>query len=191
MYYNVCTEDTMFRRRRRAPRKRMDSGEAFALVVLGVFLGTVFTFGMNYWNQPVTREESEHVNATFSGFREQSGHQKRKLRVGNNAIITGSDSPAPIILEFVDHEHLIIDECCINDELLVQLQAIKTGTTLSCIVHPNSNTVLEVVADNMILIDFDDTVALLSSEQRGFYVFGLIMYIGALYGLLNLLPKRR
>lgn len=181
----------MFRRRRRVRRKRMDSGEAVALVVLGCLLGTIFTFGMNYWNQPVTREESVYVDATFSSFREQSGHQKNKLRVGNNAIITGSGSTAPIILEFIDHEHLIIDECCVSDTLLLQLQTVKSGTTLSCIVHPNSNTVLEIVANNILLMDFDNTVALLSSEQHGFFVFGIIMYMGALFGLLNLLPKRK
>lgn len=180
----------MFRRRRRVRRKRMDPGEAVALIILGLFLGTIFTFGMHYWNQPVTREDAVYVDATFSGFKEQPGHQIR-WRIGNRTIKTRRGSNAPIILEFSDHEDLTIDGCCVNDALFAQLQAIQSGATISCIVHPNSDTVLEVVADNMLLISFDDAVVLLSSEQRGFFVLGIIMYIGALYGLLNLLLKRR
>ena len=78
----------MFRRRKRSYRKTMDSGEAIALVVLGLLLGTVFTFGEYYWNQPVTREEAVLVEAVFSGYKEPEEH-KTKLRIGGRDTAEG------------------------------------------------------------------------------------------------------
>ncbi len=181
----------MFRRRGPKRRKRMDSGEAIALVVLGLFLGTIFTVGMRYWNQPIAREDAISVDAAFAGFREAPGHEKSKLKIGSSAIVTGSGSAVPIILEFSDHAHLQIDGSCVNDALLMQLQALQPGDALTCLVHPNSNTVMEIVSDGALLMRFDDAVKRLSSEQRGFFILGLVMYAGALYGALNLLPRKR
>lgn len=181
----------MFRRRGPKRWKRMDSGEAVALVVLGLFLGTVFIFGMRYWNQPIARDEGIYVEAAFSGYREKAGHDRARLRLGSSTVITGSGSAIPIILEFSNHENLEIDGSCVNDALRAQLQTIVPGTILSCIVHPNSNTVMEIVSEGRLLMDFDDTASRLSSEQQGFFVFGIVMYVAALYGLLNLPTRRR
>ncbi len=184
-------ENTLFRRRKQPRRRKMDSGEAWALLVLGILLGTVFVFGMSYWNQPITREEAIQVEAAFSGFREQAGHQQGRLTLGDSTIRTGSSSVAPVILEFRDHAQLTIDGSCVTDALLAQLQALKAGDTLTCIVHPHSDTVLEIAAGDELLMPFDSSVSQLHSEQKGFFWLGIIMYTGALYGLLNLIPWRR
>ncbi len=181
----------MFRSRRGRPRKPMDSGEAFALLMLGVLLGTVFTFGMRYWNRPIQRAEALMVEAVFSDYREEAGHGKSRLKLGKSAVVTGGGAAVPIVLEFADHEPLTIDGSCVTGALLTALQSLESGEKLSCLVHPNGGAVMEIAAQDGVLLAFDDAAARLTGEQRGFMILGLILYAAALYGLLNLLPRRK
>ena len=45
--------------------KKMTRREAILLVVIGLIMGTVFTFGTKYWNAPITQNEAHQVNKTL------------------------------------------------------------------------------------------------------------------------------
>jgi len=153
----------------------MTKGEAWFLLIAGFIMGTVFTFGMQYWNAPVTREESIHTTAIYESYATQQEQGRVK----------------EIIVRFKDHEQLYIDGACINDMLLNSIDSLVPGTELSMIVHPNSNTIMELHADNQVLLDFQDTVEKLTAEATGFMGLGLFCYVLSVCGLISLLFRKR
>lgn len=52
-------------------KKSISKGEAWFLLIAGLIMGTVFSFGMQYWNAPIAREEAIHTTAVFSSYKEQ------------------------------------------------------------------------------------------------------------------------
>ena len=102
----------------------MAKGDAWFLLIAGLIMGTVFTFGMQYWNAPISQEEAICTTAVYTSYTEQleRGHVKE------------------MIVRFEDHEQLYIDGACINEELRDRIHNLEPGTELSLIVHPNSNT---------------------------------------------------
>ena len=51
-------------------RDPMPLGLAVFLLIAGLFLGSVFTFGMQYWNSEVTREEYTLIDTQFVSYKE-------------------------------------------------------------------------------------------------------------------------
>ena len=45
--------------------KKATKGEAVFLLVAGLIIGTVFTFGVRYWNAPITEDEAQLVTGRF------------------------------------------------------------------------------------------------------------------------------
>ena len=131
-------------------KKSMTRGEAWFLLITGLILGTVFTFGMQYWNAPITQEEAIHTTAIYESY----ATQRERGRVKE------------IILRFEDHEQLYIDGVCISDELLDSIDNLAPSTELSMIVHPNSNTIMELHADNQMLLEFQNTSEKLCLSPR-------------------------
>lgn len=128
----------------------MTRGEAWFLLITGLIMGTVFTFGMQYWNAPITQEEAIHTTAIYESY----ATQRERGRVKE------------IILRFEDHEQLYIDGVCISDELLDSIDNLAPSTELSMIVHPNSNTIMELHADNQMLLEFQNTSEKLCLSPR-------------------------
>ena len=153
----------------------MAKGEAWFLLIAGFIMGTVFTFGMQYWSAPVTKEESIHATAIYESY----ATQREQGRVKE------------IIIRFKDHEQLYIDGACINDRLLNSIDSLVPGTELSMIVHPNSNTILELHADNQVLLEFQNTSEKLTGEATGFMGLGLFCYVLSACGLISLLFRKR
>lgn len=145
-------------------------GEAIFLLIAGLILGTVFTFGMRYWNAPVTREEAVQKTATFFSYEKQ--YRKGRIR--------------GIEVRFADCEQLEIDRTCITEEMLDKLDNLKTGTVVAMLVHPNSDTILELNTEKMQVLNFEDSVKRLTSEVTGFTCLGIFCYIMAVLGLLGL-----
>lgn len=155
--------------------RTMTKVEAWFLLIAGFIMGTVFTFGMQYWNAPVTKVESIHATAIYESY----ATQREQGRVKE------------IIVRFKDHEQLYIDGACINDMLMNSIDSLVPGTELSMIVHPNSNTIMELHADNQVLLDFQDTVEKLTAEATGFMGLGLFCYVLSVCGLISLLFRKR
>ena len=49
---------------RRRKRLQLSTVDCVILIVLGLLIGTIFTFGMRYWNAPITQEQAIRVAAT-------------------------------------------------------------------------------------------------------------------------------
>ena len=156
-------------------KKTMTKVEAWFLLIAGVFMGTVFTFGMQYWNAPVTQEDTIHTTAVFSSYAadRREGHVKE------------------IIVRFEDHEQLCIDGSCINEQVWDGLDTIAPGMEVELMIHPNSNTILDFRMGNSVVLEFENTSEILASEATGFFGLGLFLYILAAYGLFNLVFQKR
>lgn len=156
-------------------KKAMTKMEAWFLLIAGLFLGTVFTFGMQYWNAPVARGDAIHATVVFSSYTESrsDGHVKE------------------IIVRVEDHEQLYIDGSCINEQVRNGLDTIAPGMKVDLLIHPNSNTILDFRMGNSVVLEFEDTSEKLTSEATGFWGLGLFLYILAAYGLFNLVFRKR
>ena len=153
----------------------MTKVEAWFLLIAGLIMGTVFTFGMQYWNAPVTKEESIHTTAIYESY----ATPRERGRVKE------------IIVRFKDHEQLYIDGACINDMLLDSIDSFVPGIELSMIVHPNSNTIMELHTDSRVLLEFQNTSEKLTGEATGFMGLGLFCYVLSACGLISLLFRKR
>ena len=155
--------------------KKMTTADAIFLLVAGLIMGTVFTFGMQYWNAPVTQEEAIHTTAIYESYATQRERGRAK----------------EIIVRFEDHDQLYIDGVSINDDLLNSIDNLAPGIELSMIIHPNSNTIMELHADNQRLLDFQNTAEKLNDEATGFMGLGLFCYVLSACGLINLVFRKK
>lgn len=156
-------------------KKIITKGEAWLLLIAGLIMGTVFTFGTQYWNAPITREEAICTTVVYESYKEQT---KRGLVKG-------------IILRFEDYEQLYIDGMCINEELRESIHSLTPGTELSLIVHPNSDIIMELQAGDSVLLVFENTSEKLSGEVTGFMVLGVLCYVMAVCGVISLLFRKK
>ena len=46
-------------------RKKMTLEQAILFLIVGLILGTVFTFGQQYWKAPIQRDEAISVQAEY------------------------------------------------------------------------------------------------------------------------------
>lgn len=148
-------------------------GTGIFLLIAGIMLGTVFTFGMQYWHSPVTQEEAVKITAAYDHCKAIYGHR----RPNRNKL-------QDIMLYFSDHEgYLSVDNALTSTEVLNALQAIPAGTVLDMLTHPHSRkTILSLRAAGEEIIAFEDASARLAREAKGFLIFGICIYLLALYG---------
>lgn len=156
-------------------KNTMSKFEAAILAVLGLLLGTVFTFGMRYWQSPVMKTEAIYDEAVFSSFEEVSRRSHVK----------------EILLRFEDREQVSVDGACLTDEVIAQIEALTPGSTVTLYIHPNSDTVLELICHGEVILPFDETVKKVATEANAFAVLGVFMYLCAAAGILRLLKKQR
>lgn len=109
------------------------------LIVAGILLATVFTVGMCYWTKPIEKADAIRVDATFTSY--QKHYRRHNL--------------SSLTLCFSDHESLSIDNACFTSDALNHIENITPGTVLELYVHPNSNTVLEMVCGGKVILDFN------------------------------------
>lgn len=156
---------------KRMKSKRRSIPEALFLLVAGLVLGIVFTFGVQHWNAPISRDEAIASTATIRSIEEQYGrrHHLKEIR-----------------MEFEDHASLSIDGSCVDSELVEMLHQLPGGTVVEMRIHPESDTILEMLSNGIILMDFDRTVETLGNETTGFMYLGIFCFAVALWGLINL-----
>ena len=153
----------------------MSKRTAVFLLLAGLLLGTVFTFGMRSRNAPVAREDAQHVTATFSSSKERLKHGRVQ----------------EIILCFDDHKELRIDGTCVSKALLEAIKLLEPGSVLEMAVHPNSNTILELQCAAAKDLDFEDAMKHLGRESAGFTVLGIFCYLSSIVGFARLILPRR
>lgn len=161
----------------RKTKAAMNRGEALFLVIVGLFLGTVFT-GMLWWQSGVTREEALPVQATLETVTPRWSKRGTKLQ--------------GISLDFADHGRLTVDSANATEDLLAELRKLPANSACTMLVHPNSDkTILSLEADGRTLLDFDRTAAQLAGEGYGFAGLGLALYGAAAWGARTLWRGRK
>ena len=146
-------------------------GQSVLLLVIGVFLGCVFTFGMQYWNQEVTRDNCTIVETQFIDYR----------------ITKNRSANREVVLNCSDSKRYFIDGELINSELKNNLSRLKTNDEITLLIHPSSDSVVEFSAGDVTLINFDEAIDKLGNEATAFLYLGVFMYLCALLGLVNVL----
>ena len=171
----------MGRRYKRRKKLQLTMIECILLLIIGLLLGTVFTFGMGYWNAVISQEDAIPVTAAY---------ERYDIRYGSGRSSAARRSINEVDLLFSDHEELSIDGSCINDELLAALNTLRSGTLLDMLVHPNGDAVLSIHTGDNPLLTFEDAMKHLSFERWGFFAIGLFCYIGAGIGAYYLITRK-
>ena len=167
---------------RKHKNKPMPLNLAIVMLFIGVLLGSVFTFGMQYWNAKMTREDCTVVKTQFLSYDEMR-RMKRPYRI------------IEIAIDCADGNRYFIDGVSINDELRNKLSFISENECITLLLHPNSNKIVEVSSSQGLLLSFDETVNDLDGEATDFLFLGLFMYfcalMGAYYIVFHLVRKRK
>ena len=163
-------------------RDPMPFGLAIFLLIAGLMFGSVFTFGMQYWNSEVTREECTLVETRFCSY-EEIRKPKRPMEIKEIAIICGNN------------ERYFIDGVSINTNLRNELSALSEHDKISLLIHPNSRTIVEFYTEEGNILSFNETIHKLAGEATGFLFLGFFMYfcsfIGLYYIVLHIIKKRK
>ena len=143
---------------------------AVFMLVIGILLGSIFTFGMQYWNKNIPREECRVVKTQFLSY-DEIWHAKPTVSI------------VEIAIDCTDGNRYFIDGVSINEELRDQLSSLSKNDDITLLIHPNSNTIVEFSNDQTVLLNFDDTISKLDGESTGFLFLGIFTYFCALVGL--------
>lgn len=158
---------------RKKCKKSISKGSAVFLVVAGILLGTVFTVGMYYWTRPIEKTEAIRVDATFASY--QKHYRRHNL--------------SSLTLCFSDYEPLSIDNACFTSDVLNHIENMVPGTILELYVHPNSDTILEMVCGGKVILDFNQAERRLTTKRVSFLILGIFMYTAAAFGVVKLIRK--
>ena len=131
--------------------------------VVCLFIGTVMTFGMHYWEKTIPREEAIPVEAVYQSCRATYSRSSIK----------------EILVRFSDFDQQAIDSACATEELYDTIKDLVPGTKVSLLLHPNSATILDMRVGDQVFLDFDLVVEALRKEVIGFTVLGILLYLGA------------
>lgn len=143
---------------------------SIGLLVFGILLGSVFVFGMQYWNSDVTRETCTFIETRFVDYTEI--RQRSRIK--------------EIAIDCTDGERYFIDGVSINTELRKSLSELTKQDSITLLIHPYSNTILELSHKKDTLLAFENTTNKLNEETKSFLVFGFIMYLCSAIGLCGL-----
>ena len=157
-------------------KKRMSKTAAIFLLIAGFLLGNVFVFGVSYWSAPIEQKDALQIEANFMSYEERFG--KRHHSKG-------------IDVFFSDYEQLSIDGSCVDNSIREDLESLPENTKVQLIVHPNSNTIMDMRIENRVILSFHEVQRKLSLEKDSFLSLGLLCYLGAGCGLISLLNRKR
>lgn len=143
---------------------------AIFMLVVGILLGSVFTFGMQYWNENVTRESCTVLKTQFLSY-DEIWHYKPTVSI------------VEIAIDCADGNRYFIDGVSINTELRNKLALLSKNESIALLIHPNSNTIVEISSNYGSLLTFDETINKLDGEASGFLFLGVFMYFCAFVGL--------
>ena len=153
--------------------RSMSMGEAIFFMVAGLLMGTVFTFGAQYWNKAVTREECTSVQTEFLSYEKIYSGKWHHL--------------SEIIIDCTNGERYDVDGVCLSDSFLETVYGMEDGESLSMLIHPNQNKIVELYYEGALLLDFDKTIADLGTEANQFAWLGGFLYLLALCGIYRLI----
>ena len=138
---------------------------ALVMALISIFMGTVFSCTM-ISNQPIDREEATELTCNYKDFR---GYKKVK----------GGFTEIKLI--FSDGSTQYIDASCVTDEIFKVIEETAPGTKFNMLINPQNDYVLELIADDVVLFDFDYAQKELERESVGFFYLGIAMYGFAIF----------
>lgn len=153
----------------------MTKGQAIFFLIAGIWMGTVFIFGQQYWHAFIEPEEAIYTEATFDSYRETFS----KGRING------------ITVFFDDYDQLFIERACINAELRNALKDIAPGAKVVLMIHPNSEAILDMRVNGKMLLEFYDAREKITAEKNDFVLFGIFFYGLALYAVISLVQRIR
>ncbi len=151
----------------------MSLGSAIGVFIIGILLGSVFTFGVQFWNAGVERTDCILVETKFMSYDEME-------RVGCSTRVK------EIAIDCSNGERYFIDGVSINNDLKEALHDLKAQENIVLLIHPNSDAILEFTAGDVTLMSFNETIKELEGEATGFLFLGIFMYLCALIGVYNI-----
>ncbi len=143
-------------------------GQSLALLVVGLLLGTVFTFGVQYWSETVTKEECTYIETQFLDYKEI----KQRSRTNQIAI------------DCADGERYFIDQASINTRLRENLAELEKNDNITMLIHPNGGNIVELKHYCTELLNFEETIETLGKDAKTFGYLGLFMYLVSFLGLI-------
>ena len=157
-------------------KQKTSPGTAVMLLVVGLILGSIFVFGSQYWGEPIQREDATEVSAIYEAYEINPG-KIRKHHIKQ------------IEITLTDHSSVYIDGACVSEDVKDGIKALPEGAKLDMLVHPNSDTVLELKHGDKTILSFQESQKDIKSENIGFIVLGIFMYFCAVIGLGSLLMR--
>jgi len=150
---------------------------AIFFTIAGILVGTVFTFGMQYWNKQVSRDECVAVETRFVGYEEIWG------RVISNPL---RKSLKTIEIDCENGERYTIDGVSITSELKTSISNLTENEPITLLIHPNSDTIVEFTTPTQTILEYTETINRLGGEAIVFLCLGILMYLSAVVGVLNI-----
>lgn len=149
--------------------------QGWICIIIGLIVGTVFTFGMQYWNSPITKDEAIYAEAVFSSYEE----------VYKNGSIN------ELIIHFENYDDLSIHNTCCSRQVIDGIRSLKQGEKLKIYYHPKSGNIMELLCNGKVILQFEDASKRLSRDRQGFTALGIFMYAGVVYGVVILIRERK
>ena len=146
---------------------------AIFLLLAGMFLGAIFTFGTRYWHALVSREDCTQVNTEFVSYRERTRRGSIQL----------------IYIDCANGQRYELDGACISQPVLEGVENLQPQEPITLLIHPNSDTILELSCESGTLMAFDDAAQRVAGDTLLFMVLGILMYAAALGGLYQLIRQ--
>ncbi|MBP3377611.1 MAG: hypothetical protein J6L96_02580 [Clostridia bacterium] len=144
---------------------------AILILIIGLFLGSIFTFGQNYWQSKIELSEAIQIEAMYESYDiDHLGERNKQIFIYSS-----------------DYARLTIDGMCINDELVESLSKLQPQTKIYLTVHPNSDTILDMKTDDSSILNFDEVQRELQVENIGFFILGILLYMCAIFSAVYLL----
>lgn len=153
-------------------KKKETLSDGIKLIVVGLLLGTVFTFGQQFWSATVTRADCTVVETCFVGYDYRRGHHGRMMHFGERLSVACGNG-----------EQYRFDGVSISKELLDALVQLTPQEEITLLLHPNSDVILELATENKVILSFDEAMEDVAGERSFFFYMGIVMYGGSLYGV--------
>lgn len=153
-------------------KKKETLSDGIKLIVVGLLLGTVFTFGVQFWSATVTRADCTVVETCFVGYDYRRGHHGRMMHFGERLSVACGNG-----------EQYRFDSASIYYSLMDELDAIVPGEEITLLLHPNSDVILELATEDKVILSFDEAMEDVAGERTFFFYMGILMYGSSLYGV--------
>ena len=153
-------------------KKKETLSDGIKLIVVGLLLGTVFTFGQQFWSATVTRADCTVVETCFVGYDYRRGHHGRMMHFGERLSVACGNG-----------EQYRFDSASIYYSLMDELDAIVPGEEITLLLHPNSDSIMELATEDKVILSFAEAMEDVAGERTFFFYMGILMYGSSLYGV--------